>query len=68
MSGGLRLKEKIKALLKYKSVRSVTTLFSGSLIAQLIVVGSSPFTSRLYTDEQMGIYTLMVTVVTLSAQ
>ena len=65
MSGGLRLKEKIKALLKYKSVRSVTTLFSGSLIAQLIVVGSSPFTSRLYTDEQMGIYTLMVTVVTL---
>ncbi|MEA4920237.1 MAG: oligosaccharide flippase family protein [Clostridiaceae bacterium] len=59
------MKEKINKLIKYKSVRSVATLFSGSLIAQLIVVGSSPFLSRLYTDEEMGIYTLMVTIVTL---
>ena len=59
------MKDKIKKLFGRKSMRSITTLFSGSLIAQLIVVGSSPFLSRIYTDEEMGIYTLMVTVVTL---
>lgn len=59
------MKEKLKKFMELKAVRSVTTLFSGSLLAQLIVVGSSPFLSRIYTDEEMGIYTLMVTVVTL---
>jgi len=59
------LKDKLKKLLSQRSMRSITTLFSGSLIAQLIVVGSSPILSRIYTDEQMGVYTLMVTVVTL---
>jgi len=63
--GGHTLKDKIKKLMRHKAVRSVTTLFSGSFIAQLVVVGSSPFLSRIYTDEEMGIYTLMVTVVTL---
>ncbi|MGM9638058.1 MAG: lipopolysaccharide biosynthesis protein [Butyricicoccaceae bacterium] len=59
------MKKKLHTLLQHRFVRSVATLFSGSLVGQLIVVGSSFFTSRLYTDAEMGIYTLMVTVVTL---
>ncbi|MBQ2690858.1 MAG: lipopolysaccharide biosynthesis protein [Clostridia bacterium] len=59
------MKEKINILMKHRFVRAVATLFSGSLVAQLVSVLSSLFTSRLYTDYEMGIYSLLTTVVTL---
>lgn len=37
----------------------------GSLIAQIIAIVISPITTRIYTPEQLGIYTLLITVVTL---
>ena len=43
----------------------ITKLTLGSLIAQMISILISPITTRLYTPEQLGVYTLLITVVTL---
>lgn len=43
----------------------ITKLAFGSLIAQIISIVVSPITTRIYTAEQLGIYTLLLTVVTL---
>ncbi len=66
MIGGLiDLKEKLQQLTQHRFFRAILTLFSGSLIGQLVSVASSLFTSRLFTDYEIGIYTLMTTAVTL---
>ena len=59
------MKEKLQKLTQHKFFRAILTLFSGSLIGQLVSVASSLFTSRLFTDYEIGIYTLMTTAVTL---
>lgn len=46
-------------LIKSQYIRSVSTLVSGSFIAQLIAVACSPFITRLFTSEEMGILTLV---------
>ncbi|MCI8547855.1 MAG: oligosaccharide flippase family protein [Bacilli bacterium] len=43
----------------------ITKLTFGSLIAQAIAILISPITTRIYTPEQLGVYTLLLTVVTL---
>lgn len=40
-------------------------LTSGSIIAQVIAIIASPITTRLYTAQQLGTYTLLLTVVTM---
>lgn len=65
IGGFIHLKEKLHNLMKHKFFRAILTLFSGSLIGQLVSVLSSLFTSRLFTDYEIGIYTLMTTAVTM---
>ena len=65
IGGFIDLKEKLQKLTRHKFFRAILTLFSGSLIGQLVSVASSLFTSRLFTDYEIGIYTLMTTAVTL---
>lgn len=46
---------------------NITKLTIGSIIAQAIAIIVSPMTTRLYTPEQLGTYTLLLTVVNLFA-
>lgn len=57
-------KQKIKKLFNLKN-SPIVKLTTGSLIAQMIAILISPITTRLYTPEQLGVYTLLITVVTL---
>lgn len=55
---------------KSKSLRQIIKspifkLTSGSIIAQLVAIVASPITTRLYTAQQLGTYTLLLTVVTM---
>lgn len=43
--------------------KSITTLASGSLIAQMITILVSPITTRIFTPEELGIYTLLTTAI-----
>lgn len=40
-------------------------LLTGSFIAQIITIIASPITTRLFTKEELGIYTLILTVVSI---
>ncbi len=51
-------------LLRIKN-SEIVKLATGSVIAQIIAIIASPITTRLYTPDQLGIYTLLLTVVTL---
>lgn len=46
-------------------LRSIQVLAYGSILAQLITFAVSPITTRLYTSEQLGVYTLLLTFVSL---
>lgn len=48
---------------RHISIRSVLTLGGGTTVAQLIVLGTTPFISRVYSPEAIGIYTLFFTFV-----
>ncbi len=56
---------KMKKILNNSFFRSIATLMSGTIIAQLISFLVSPLMTRLYTEEQIGEYTLLLTVVTM---
>lgn len=45
--------------------KSMVTLISGSAIAQLITIVVSPITTRLFTPAELGVYTLVVSSVTM---
>lgn len=50
---------------KYKKshfLRSISTLASGSVIAQLIVLLSAPVITRLYTPSEIGTYTYLLSI------
>lgn len=53
---------KVKNIATSNYFKAITQLTFGSLIAQLITVLVSPISTRLYTPEQLGIYTLIITV------
>lgn len=52
--------EKIK---NNQFLKSITMLASGSMIAQIITILISPITTRIFTPEQLGIYTLLTTAI-----
>ena len=56
---------KAKSISSSEYFKSVFRLTVGSLIAQLITILVSPISTRLYTPEQLGIYTLIITVVAM---
>lgn len=43
-------------------LKSVSVLFSGALISQLIVVFSSPIITRIYSAENIGVYTYILSI------
>ncbi|MDT3766199.1 oligosaccharide flippase family protein [Priestia filamentosa] len=48
-----------------KYVKDIITLSIGTIIAQLIMIVSSPLITRLYTPTQYGMYTLIMTIVSV---
>lgn len=55
----------MEKLRKNKFISSIMTLMTGSVIAQVISVLVSPLMTRLYTEEQIGEYTLILTAVSM---
>lgn len=56
---------KLRSLTKSPYFRSIQQLAMGSIIAQLITILVSPISTRLYTSEELGLYTLLITFVSL---
>lgn len=48
-----------------KFLKPIIQLTTGSIIAQLITMLVSPVTTRLFTQEELGLYTLVLTVVSI---
>lgn len=56
---------KLRSLNKSPHLKSIQQLAVGSIIAQLITILVSPISTRLYTSEELGVYTLLITFVSL---
>lgn len=54
--------------LKSKFLKSIVILTSGSILAQIIALVFSPIMTRLFTTEQIGEYTLLLTAVSMFGQ
>ncbi|WP_187427021.1 oligosaccharide flippase family protein [Rossellomorea marisflavi] len=46
-------------------IKAVNTLITGTLIAQIIAVASSPIITRMYTPAEFGFYTLVLSILTI---
>lgn len=46
-------------------VRSMATLISSSAVAQIITIVVAPITTRLFSPEELGVYTLVISSVTM---
>lgn len=57
--------KKVKDMLSSQYFKSIFQLTVGSFVAQIITVAISPISTRLYTAEQLGIYTLIITLVSM---
>ncbi|MCM3633972.1 lipopolysaccharide biosynthesis protein [Paenibacillus camelliae] len=51
----------IKKILSTQYIRSILKLTTGSILAQAIIIIVSPLSTRLYTPEELGVYTLILT-------
>lgn len=56
---------RLKNVIKTNYFRSITQLTAGSFIAQIITFIVAPISTRLYSAEQLGIYTLILTLLTI---
>nr|WP_315362835.1 oligosaccharide flippase family protein [Cytobacillus firmus] len=52
-------------LVRSNFIKSITVLTSGSIIAQIITLIASPVMTRLYTPDEIGMYTLIITVISM---
>lgn len=59
------MKKLIMKLKNNSALSSITTLASGSLIAQIITILVSPITTRIFTPTELGTYTLITTAVNM---
>lgn len=57
--------EKLKRIKSSQFLISLSVLMSGSVIAQIISILISPVITRLYTPSQFGIYTLVLTAISI---
>jgi O-antigen/teichoic acid export membrane protein len=55
----------IGKLRKSQYFNAINRLAFGSLIAQIITILVSPISTRLYTPEELGVYTLVLTIISL---
>lgn len=56
---------RVHRLLNNKFVRNVSVVMSGTAIAQIIAMVVVPVLSRLYTPEELGVFSLFLSIVTL---
>ncbi|MEI2364312.1 oligosaccharide flippase family protein [Priestia megaterium] len=54
-----------KRIFAGKYLNDIITLSIGTIIAQLITIIISPITTRIYTPSQLGLYTLVMTIVSV---
>jgi O-antigen/teichoic acid export membrane protein len=59
------MRSTIQRLKNSKFFMSFSVLASGSIVAQLMTISTSPITTRLFTPEEFGTYTLITTAVGL---
>ncbi|MBM7551658.1 lipopolysaccharide biosynthesis protein [Thalassobacillus pellis] len=57
--------EYFNKLKKSTYIRNIATLGIGTLFAQLILIGITPVVTRIYSPEQIGLYTMVLAVVSL---
>lgn len=55
------MKSYIQKLINSNFFKSVATLISGSIVAQLITVVASVLLARIYSPDELGVYTLILT-------
>ena len=55
----------IKRIINNTFLKSVLTLSGGTIIGQIITFIAAPIMTRLYTPEEIGIYTLIITAVSM---
>ncbi len=56
-----------RGIYRSKLVRNILTLFSGKLTAQLILIGSAPIISRLFTPSDYGIAALVLAIAMIAS-
>lgn len=49
-------------LTKYPILKNIGVLLSGTVLAQLIAIGTQPIISRLYTDHELGLFSLWMAI------
>lgn len=54
----------MKIIKKTSFLNSILTLISGAIIAQIITFAAAPIMTRLYSSEDIGLYTLIISFVT----
>ena len=68
-TGGKRMKKNLKKLFESMNregfLKSTLTLMSGSIIAQILAICISPIMTRLYSESEIGGYTLILTAVSM---
>lgn len=57
--------DRVKQCAKGGYLKSMAVLMSGSAVAQLITIAVAPITTRLFTPEELGVYTLIVSAVNM---
>jgi len=56
------MKKYIQKILQHQFVRQFLTLFTGTVVSQLIVFGVTPILTRIYTEKLFGILTLYTSI------
>lgn len=57
----------MKKIAVNKYIKSLATLSFGTLVAQFIVILASPVVTRVYSAEELGAYTIILTIVSMCA-
>lgn len=60
-------KSQYRRISQSKLVRNILTLFSGKITAQLILIGSAPIISRLFTPSDYGIAALVLAIAAIAS-
>lgn len=55
----------MKRILNNSFLKSIVTLSSGTIIGQIITFIAAPILTRLYSPEEIGLYTILITVVSM---
>ena len=60
------MKKNIARFAKSDFIKSIGTLVSGSILAQVVTLLCSPILTRLYSTSDFGVFTFVISIVTSS--